>query len=90
MKRTIIKRVCLVDSNGNRREFSKDYIGTLPDSAILDALYTKYDNVWIGSNLYKVFRDGNGFISYWRYEVYEVLQCEKSRFDLWLDAVRRI
>ena len=89
MRKTIIKRVCLVSPEGERADLTDDFIGTLSDQAILDFLTQTGKTVWIGNNLYKIQWD-NGIARHYRYEVYQITQYTKSLFDLVLDAVRRI
>lgn len=89
MRKTVIKRVCLVSPTGERMDILQDYIGTLPDNAILNALYETGKTVWIGQNLYKI-QHSEGIVRHYRYEVYSVAQYTKSWYDLVLDAIRRI
>ena len=73
--RKTIKRVCLIEvSTGAKMDFAQDFIGTLPDEAILGMFHERYKNVWIGKDLYKVVRDYNGSINYFKYEVYKVVR----------------
>ena len=89
MKKTQIKRVCLVTPAGERQYLNDDFIGNLPDEAILDFLTVAGKTVWIGQNLYKLCKV-NGTIEHHRYEVYTVTQYTKSWYNLLLDAIRRI
>lgn len=88
MKKTQIKRVCLVSPEGERMYLAQDFIGTLSDQAILDFLVQTGKTVWIGNNLYKI-QWVNGTIQHYRYEVYSINQYTKSWFDLLIDAIRR-
>ena len=89
MKKTIIKRVCLVSPNGERADYTQDFIGTLSDEAILGVFHEVGKTVWIGDHLYKIMRN-EGVVRHYRYEVYVVTQYTKSWYDLLLDALRRI
>ena len=88
MRKTMIKRVFLVGEDQQTIILSQDFIGTLSDDAILDALYEVGKNVWIGSNLYHIVYQDN-MVRHLRYEIVPVVQYEKTWFDYLLDAVRR-
>lgn len=90
MRKTIIKRVFLISEDHQQTMvLPQDFIGTLPDQAILDALFEIGKDVWIGANMYHIVHQ-NGMIRHMRYEVATVTQYEKSWYDYLLDAVRRV
>ena len=59
MKKTKVKRVALVGLNGERLYFPDEYSRTLPDWAILSALYEVGKNYWVGKDL--ILPHANGF-----------------------------
>lgn len=89
MRKTQIKRVCLVSPTGERMYFAQDFFGSLSDNTILSVFYEIGKTVWIGNTLYKLQHE-QGVIRHYRYEVYPVTQYTKSWCDWLLDAVRRI
>ena len=89
MRKIIIKRVFLIDEDHQQMMIlSQDFIGTLPDQAILDALFEIGKDVWIGNSMYHLVRQ-NGQIHHLRYEVHTVTQYEKSWYNIIFDAFRR-
>jgi hypothetical protein len=75
MKKRKYKRVCLVNlSTGAIAVLDTEYIHTLSDDAILDSLYEVGKNVWIGTELFKVYTDYRGFPIYLRYEVSTIIE----------------
>ena len=60
MKKTKVKRVALVGLNGERLYFPDEYSRTLPDWAILSALYEVGKNYWVGKDL--ILPHANGFV----------------------------
>ena len=67
-----VKRVMLVHSSGDKAYFVEEYPYSARDCDILNTLYEVGKNVWIGDKLYKIMRDYNGCIAYFKYEVYTV------------------
>lgn len=67
MRKTKVKRVALVGMDGERLYFPDEYSRTLPDWAILSALYEVGKNYWVGKDL--ILPHANGF---YKYEVYTV------------------
>lgn len=70
--RKTIKRVFLVDDMTNQSiVYGQDFLGSLPDFAILCALHEVEKTVWIGNELFHIVRS-NGQVRYLRYEVCRV------------------
>ncbi len=67
MRKTKVKRVELVGLDGERIYFPDEYSRTLPDWAILGALYEVGKNYWVGKDL--ILPHASGF---YKYEVYTV------------------
>ncbi len=65
-----IKRVALVHSSGSIAYFVEEYPYSARDIDILNTLYEIGKNVWIGNELYKIVRDYNGRIVYFKYKIY--------------------
>ena len=67
-----IKRVALVHCSGTVAYFAEEYPYSARDIDILNTIYEIGKNVWIGNELYKIMRDYNGCISYFKYKIYVV------------------
>ena len=65
-----IKRVALVHSSGSVAYFVEEYPYSARDIDILNTLYEIGKNVWIDNELYKIMRDYNGRIIYFKYKIY--------------------
>jgi len=89
MRKTVIKRVFLTDGTPNQILIPQDFIGSLSNEAILDALFQVGKDIWIGNEMYHMVHQ-DGMVRHWRYEVYTVIQYEKSWYDHLIDAVKRI
>ena len=82
MKKIQIKRVFLVSENHERNIIvNEDFLGSLSDQVILDALYTAGKDIWIGNQMYHITQQ-NGQIRHLRYEVVPITQYIPSWYNL--------
>lgn len=87
MKKTTVKRLVYHSpASGEVFYGGEEYDGHLTDENILGAIHEIGKTVWYGNNLWAI--RGNDLI--YRITVEEFTQYTKSKFDLFLDAIRRL
>lgn len=87
MKQIKVKRLVYYSpASGDLFYGATEYDGNLSDDNILGSFHEVGKTMWVGNTLW-VVRD-NDLV--YRLSVEEFTQYQKSRFDLFLDALRRI
>lgn len=87
MKKTIVKRIMYHSpASGETFYGATEYDGNLTAENILGAFHEIGKTQWVNGHLW-VVRDGQLI---YRLSVEDFVQYTKTRFDLFLDAIRRI
>lgn len=68
----IVKRVAIVHSSGAFAILDQEFPHWTRNIDILNTLYEVGKNTWIGNDLYKIVTDVNGYVCYFKYEIYKV------------------
>jgi hypothetical protein len=87
MKRIKVKRLLYHSPNSGEIFYGgEEYDGNLTDDNILGSIHEVGKTVWYGDSLWAI----RGEDLVYRITVEEFTQYTKSKFDLFLDAIRRI
>lgn len=86
MKKIIVKRLVYNDGNGKEIIGATEYGSYLTDANILGAVHEKGKTQWIGSSLW-LMKNGRPL---YKITVAPFTQYQKSWYNLFIDAIRRI